>query len=156
MTIHTTTPLKGTTMRAPKIIISEAEITHIDALAEGAMQRNPALADRLLEEISRARIVKAAKMPSDVITIGSVVTYRDEATGQTKIVTLVYPENADIMRQQVSVMTPIGVALLGLSKGAEFYWDTRGDQRRTLTVIEVSQEAALNADEGKTNFIDLW
>lgn len=156
MTPHTTTSLKGTTMRAPKIIISEAEITHIEALAEGAMQRNLALADRLLEEISRARIVKANKMPPDVITIGSVVTYRDEATSQTKTVTLVYPENADIMRQQISVMTPIGVALLGLSKGAEFYWDTRGDQRRLLTVIEVSQPTAPNTDDSTTNFIDLW
>ena len=142
MTLHTTKIEKDTRMRTPKIVISDAEITHIEALAEGAMQRNPALADRLLEEIGRARIVKANKMPADVISIGSTVTYRDEATLQIKTVTLVYPENADIMRQQVSVMTPIGVALLGLSEGAAFYWDTRDDQRRLLTVINVSQPAA--------------
>lgn len=125
--------------RAPKIVISETEIAHIEALAAGAMQRNPVLADRLLDEIERARVVKSEKMPVDVVTIGSTVTYRDETTGQEKAVTLVYPEDADISRQQISIMTPIGVALLGLSEGAAFYWDTRSDQRRTLTVISVEQ-----------------
>ena len=97
---------------------------------------NPALADRLLDEIGRARIVAAAKMPANAIGIGSSVTYRDDANGQERTVTLVYPEEADIARQRVSVMTPIGVALLGLSEGASFYWDTRDNQRRMLTVIK--------------------
>lgn len=133
---HTT---KTRRPRAPKIVISATEIAHIEALADGAMQRNPALADRLLDEIERARVVESEKMPVDVVTIGSTVTYRDETTGQEKAVTLVYPEDADISRQQISIMTPIGVALLGLSEGAAFYWDTRGDQRRTLTVVSVEQ-----------------
>ena len=105
------------------------------------MLRNPALADRLLEELGRARIVKPNKMPGDVVSIGSTVTYRDEATNQNKTVTLVYPEHADILRQRISVMTPIGVALLGLSEGAAFYWDTRDNQRRLLTIITVSQRS---------------
>lgn len=103
------------------------------------MQRNPALADRLMDEIGRARIVPAAKMPTNVVSIGSTVVYRDETTGQEKSVTLVYPEDADISRQKVSIMTPIGVALLGLATGAVFYWDTRDDKRRLLTVISVEQ-----------------
>ena len=127
---------------APKIIIDAVELAHIERLAEGAMLRNPNLADRLMEEISRARIVDHAKMPTNVVTIGSTVTYRDETTGQEKSVTLVYPEHADILRQRISVVTPIGVAILGLSEGAEFFWDTRADQRRTLTVIAVSQPLA--------------
>lgn len=126
-------------IRAPKIVINEGELAHIEALAEGAMLRNPALADRLLEELGRARIVKSNKMPGDVVSIGSTVTYLDEATGLSKTVTLVYPEHADIMHQRVSVMTPIGVALLGLSEGAAFYWDTRDNQRRLLTILTVAQ-----------------
>lgn len=130
--------------RHPKIVISADDLAHIEALAEGAMQRNPALADRLLDEIGRARIAPSGKMPKSVVAIGSRVTYRDEGTGQVKSVTLVYPEEADIMRQRVSVMTPIGVALLGLAEGAAFYWDTRDNQRRMLTVIRVEQ----NSDSG--------
>ncbi|MBK0328002.1 nucleoside diphosphate kinase regulator [Rhodobacteraceae bacterium F11138] len=132
--------------RNPKIVINADELEHIEALADGAMQRNPALADRLLGEIGRARVVVPAKMPADVVSIGSRVTYRDETTGQDKTVTLVYPEDADISQQQVSIMTPIGVALLGLSTGAEFYWDTRDNQRRILTVIGVEQCDTANSD----------
>ncbi|HEY9038063.1 MAG TPA: nucleoside diphosphate kinase regulator [Roseovarius sp.] len=142
MTAQTTDTVKKPRLRAPKLVINEDELAHIEALAEGAYQRNPTLADRLLDELGRARIVKAAKMPADVVSIGSSVVYRDETTGQEKTVTLVYPENADISRDRVSIMTPIGVSLLGLSEGAAFYWDTRDDQRRMLTVISVRQPGA--------------
>lgn len=139
MTIQTAETLNTPNSRRPNIVINADDLAHIEALADGAMQRNPALADRLLDEISRARIVPPAEMPADVAAIGSTVTYRDETTGLEKTMTLVYPENADISLNRISIMTPIGVALLGLSEGAAFYWDTRDDQRRLLTVIRVEQ-----------------
>jgi regulator of nucleoside diphosphate kinase len=140
MSASSPTPKKQA-KRNPKVVINANDLAHLEGLADGMMRRNPALADRLFEEIGRARIVAAAKMPKDVVTMGSTVTYRDETTGQEKSVTLVYPENADISQLRVSVMTPIGVALLGLATGASFYWDTRDDQRRMLTVIRVEQPA---------------
>lgn len=123
--------------RAPKIVINADELAHIEALAEGALEHNPALADRLLDEIGRARIVKPARMPKNIVSIGSTVTYRDESTGAERTVTLTYPEDADIARQRISLVTPIGVALLGLAEGAVFHWDTRANQRRMLTVLRV-------------------
>ncbi len=148
MMIEMTKAPKPRSPKAPKIVINADELAHIEALAEGAMQRNPALADRLFEEIGRARIVTPAKMPSDVVSVGSTVTYRDESTGLEKSVTLVYPEDADIARQRVSVMTPIGVALLGLAEGAAFYWDTRDNQRRMLSVIKVEQTQPSDTEQG--------
>ncbi|WP_226780606.1 nucleoside diphosphate kinase regulator [Oceaniglobus trochenteri] len=139
MNQQTTESVKKRTTRRPKIVINADELAHIEGLAEGAWNSNPALAERLQDEIARARIVKPAKMPANVITIGSLVTYRDETTKQEKTVTLVYPEKADISCQRISVMTPIGVALLGLPEGAEFHWDTRDNQRRMLTVVRVEQ-----------------
>ncbi len=141
-----TQPAKPRRKRAPKIVINADDLAHIEGLAEGAMQRNPVLADRLLDEISRARVVAPAKMPKDVVTIGSTVTYRDETTGLEKSVTLVFPEDADIAKQRISLMTPIGVALLGLTEGASFYWDTRDNQRRTLCVIRVEQASDSDDD----------
>lgn len=146
MSTHMTEAPKPARGRAPKIVLKAEDLARIEALAEGAMQRNPALADRLFDEISRARIVATDKMPTDVVSIGSTVTYRDETTAQEKSVTLVYPEDADIARQRVSVMTPIGVALLGLAEGAGFYWDTRDNQRRMLTVVRVEQPAQAGTD----------
>lgn len=123
--------------RAPKIVINADDLARIEALAEGAMDRNPELADHLLDEIGRARIVKPARMPSNVVAIGSTVTYRDETTGAERTVTLSYPEDADISLHRISLVTPIGVALLGLAEGAVFSWNTRADQRKRLTVIRV-------------------
>lgn len=142
---HATETVKRRRTRAPSIVINADNLAHIEALAEGAARRNPDLADRLQNEIERARVVAAAKMPSNVVSIGSTVTYRDETTGQEQVVTLVYPQDADISRGRASVMTPIGVALLGLAEGATYYWDTRDNQRRTLTVVKV--ESAPSAEK---------
>lgn len=127
--------------RRPKIVISEASLHRLEALAERSFERDPALAGRLLDEIARARIVEAQKMPANVVAIGNVVTYRDGTTGQERTVTLVFPGDADIARQKISILTPIGVALLGLKEGASFYWDTRDGERRILTAVRVSSEA---------------
>ncbi|WP_415183270.1 nucleoside diphosphate kinase regulator [Phaeovulum sp.] len=135
------------TSRRPKIVLCQDTLDRLESMAEGAFQRNPAMADRLLEELGRAQIVAPGKMPANVVAIGNDVTYRDEATGIEKTVRLVFPEDADIAAQRISVMTPMGVALLGLTEGAAFYWDTRDDQRRTLTVMRVSP-ARTDGDEG--------
>lgn len=138
MITEMTQPAPKRRLQTPKIVINDDDLAHIEALAEGAFQRNPTLADRLLDEISRARVVKPAQMPPNVVAIGSTVTYRDETTGAERTVTLTYPEDADISRQRVSLVTPIGVALLGLAEGSSFHWDTRANQRRMLTVIRVT------------------
>lgn len=136
------TRTRRTATRHPRVMVSQAALDRLEGLAEGAMQRNPALADRLLDELGRARVVAPSKMPANVVAIGNAVTYRDETSAQERTVTLVYPEDADIARQRISVMTPLGVALLGLAEGAAFHWDTRADQRRMLTVIRVEPAAA--------------
>ncbi len=131
--------VQKTSKRNPKVIINADDLAHLEGLADGMLRRHPALADRLFDEIGRARVVAPAKMPKNVVSMGSTVTYRDETTQQEKTITLVYPEEADINQLRVSVMTPIGVALLGLAEEASFYWDTRENQRRILTILKVTQ-----------------
>lgn len=126
----------------PQIIIAQETLDHLEALVEGAASRMPALAERLLEELSRARILPAAKIPPDVVGIGSRVTWRDETTGREQTATLVWPEQADIDTGRASVLTPIGVALLGLKAGVRFHWETRAGEHRELTVLSVSHPAA--------------
>ncbi|ARC87383.1 nucleoside diphosphate kinase regulator [Rhodovulum sp. MB263] len=133
------TPSRGTGRR-PRVVISADSLDRLEALAQGAIQRNPELADRLLGELGRARIVPVAKLPPDVVAIGRAVTYRDESTGQEKTVTPVFPEAADISSGRVSVLTPIGIALIGLAEGASLPWDTRDGKRRVLTVLRVAPE----------------
>jgi regulator of nucleoside diphosphate kinase len=99
----------------------------------------------LLEELSRARIVPAARVPADVAGIGSNIVWRDETTGREHSAVLVWPEEADIAAGRVSVLTPVGVALLGLKAGTRFHWETRSGESRELAVLSVSQPAAAAA-----------
>ncbi|QYX58206.1 nucleoside diphosphate kinase regulator [Roseovarius sp. SCSIO 43702] len=121
----------------PAVIVDAAELDHLESLAANAMQRQPAVADKLLDELGRAEIVETDRMPRDVVTIGSRVTFRNESTRAEQTITLVYPEDADISRGCVSIVTPIGAALLGLAEGAQFAWDARDSTRHQLTVLKV-------------------
>ena len=124
-------------VQRPQITIAQETVDHLEALVEGAAARMPELADRLLDELSRARILPAARIPAAVAGIGSRVTWRDETTGQEQTATLVWPEEADIDAGRASVLTPIGVALIGLKAGSRFQWETRGGESRNLTVLAV-------------------
>lgn len=126
-------------MRNPKVVINADDFAHLEGLANSMTRREPELAERLLIEIRRARVVATAKVRESVVIMGSTVTYRDETTGQQKTVVLIYPEEEDVARLRVSVVTPIGIALLGLSVGARFHWDRHDEQDRMLTVLEVIQ-----------------
>ncbi|MDX5357885.1 MAG: nucleoside diphosphate kinase regulator [Rhodobacterales bacterium] len=125
----------------PKVTIARDQLETLERLAEGALSRNPDLADRLLGELSRARIVAPGALPADVAGLGDRVAFRDEATGKDQDVTLVLPENADIAAGRISVLTPIGVALIGLQAGARFDWQTRAGEARELTILGVQRGA---------------
>lgn len=129
--------------RQPKIILDQATVHRIESLGQRLYQSNPTLADRLFGELGRARLVSRDKLPSNVVSLGRRVTYRDEATGEEKVVVLTSPEDADISQQRISVLTPIGVALLGLSEGAKFGWNDRTGATRSLTVLRVEAAEAV-------------
>lgn len=124
--------------RQPKLALAAETLSRLEGLAEGALRRTPELAERLLGEIGRAKVVSTAKLRPDVVAIGRSVTYRDDLSGLEKTVRLVFPEDADITQGLVSVMTPIGVALIGLATGASMRWETTDGQTRQLTVVKVS------------------
>lgn len=125
----------------PRVTIARDQMDTLERLAEGALSRSPDLADRLLAELSRAKVVSATALPADVAALGDLITYRDETTGKDQQITLVLPEEADIAAGRVSVLTPIGVALIGLQAGARFGWETRLGEARELTVLEVRRSA---------------
>lgn len=123
--------------RPPAVVIADNDLPRLESLATGALARMPALADRLLAELARARIVAGDRMPPDVVRIGARVTWRDDSTGRETTARLVLPQEADIDSGRVSVATPIGVALIGLRAGARFSWQTRAGEERNLTVVAV-------------------
>src|SRR5687767_6828984 len=78
---------------------------------------NAETAARLEEEMARARVVSAEGVDPSVVTMNSRVKYADSETGKLHEVELVFPGQADISKKKVSVLAPVGVALLGLSRG---------------------------------------
>ena len=121
----------------PKLIIDDRAYPRLLALAERARERVPELAERLLEEIERADVRALAEMPADVVTLGSEVTFRrDDRTEEVQIVT---PEEADIDRRRISVLTPVGAALLGLRVGQRIAWDMPAKRSAVLEVVAVRQ-----------------
>jgi len=124
------------TLTKPDIIITEADHARLSQLAEGLLARLPEVADELLAEVERATIVAPDALPRNVIAMGSTVEYADDE-GQTRRVTLVYPDQADIARERISVLTPIGAALIGLGEGQSITWKTRDGRTRELRVLRV-------------------
>lgn len=137
MTDTTISPRPVSRARRPQVVIDAAQLAQLEDLAQGAASRSPDLADTLLTELARAKIVAEGKLPADVVALHRPVTWRDEVSGRVQSATLVMPQEADIDAGRVSVMTPIGVALIGLKVGAQLNWITRGGEERLLSVIAV-------------------
>ncbi|MHA6298359.1 nucleoside diphosphate kinase regulator [Devosia sp. CAU 1758] len=124
----------------PPLTLGKADHAKLTALAEAGLDRNPELAEVLLSELERAKIVADDKLPEGVVRMGGRVTYQTNA-GQEQTVTLVYPAEADIAQGRASVMTPIGAALIGLKAGQSITWHDRADKRHKLTVVRVEAPA---------------
>lgn len=136
-----TTPFTNAKARLPKIHLDKSLVGRLEALASSMMRRSPEVGERLRDEIARAKLVAADKLRADVVTLGSEVTYRDLSSDRVQTVFVVYPEEADIDQHRISVLTPVGVALLGLSPGAAISCITRDDETRLLEVVSVRPPA---------------
>jgi regulator of nucleoside diphosphate kinase len=118
----------------PPVQMIDAEAETLTDLALSVERRMPAVSALLLREAERARLHSAAKMPGDVVTIGSQVEFLDDSSDGRRTVTLVYPAEADIAAGRISILTPVGAALIGLRAGQSILWPDR-----RLTVLDVRQ-----------------
>jgi regulator of nucleoside diphosphate kinase len=125
----------------PPILIAESEAEALGNLALAWERKHPRSAALLLEELDRATTVPPASLPDDVVTMRSQVEFVDRASGERHSVQLVYPSEADMAQQRVSVLTPIGAALIGLRRGSAIDWPNRQGERRRLKIVEVRQPA---------------
>lgn len=121
------------------IVVTERDYQRLQGLANAARLRQPDVAEELVGELDRAGIVADTEIAPDVVRMGSTVEYRTEA-GATRTVTLVFPGEADIAEGKVSILTPIGTALLGLSPGQSIDWLARDGRSHRLTILSVRQQ----------------
>ena len=84
----------------------------------------------LVDELNRAIVVPPSEVPADVITMNSRVRLVDLDSDRTFEYTVVYPNDANPSEGKVSVVAPIGAAMLGYRQGDEFEWDMPNGRRR--------------------------
>ena len=129
--------MSNTELRAhPAIFIPAVDYDRLFAMAEGTAKREPDVANFLLHELDRAS-TKAPGPEEDIVRMQSHVRFRDESTGRIREVQLVYPARADSAAGRISILTPVGTALIGLSKGQSMKWNDRSGKRKCLTVLDV-------------------
>ena len=122
----------------PNIVVSTADYERLTDLATASLERLPEVAEELLNEMERAKIVKDGSVPDDVVRMGSTVTFRSH-DGRERTETLVYPVDEDSDAHKISVMTPVGAALIGLAVGQSISWTARDGRKHELTVVKVKQ-----------------
>jgi regulator of nucleoside diphosphate kinase len=121
----------------PPITLTTTDSDQLSRLVDAAVETFPRTADFLGREINRAQIIDRSEALPGLVMMESEVEFRDDVTGQVRTIKLVYPKDADMSIGRISVLTPVGAALIGLSAGQSIEWQTPTGGRRSLTVLSV-------------------
>jgi regulator of nucleoside diphosphate kinase len=134
-------------MSLQAIVVTDRDFSRLSALvgarAPGSARDHAHIA-RLEEELARSVPIAAAEVPRDVVTMHSEVRVRDLAAGAARTFTLVFPHEADLASGRLSVLAPLGTAVLGYRAGDEIEWTMPGGVRR-LRIEGVSQRRSCTA-----------
>lgn len=125
--------------REPPLLIGKQSEALLRGIARAAMTHAPEVAERLLGEVDRADVVSESEVPDNIVRVGSFVTYQVQLTGAINTIRLVRPHDADLHKSRVSVVSDVGVALIGLKPGQQIEWEFGGRQH-VLEVLRVASE----------------
>ncbi len=117
-------------MSTREIFITEHDMTRLRGLIETYGGNDTPYLDRLEEELDKAKIVDPKSIPGDVVTMNSVVRIKDLDTGEENTFALVFPGKAKSMEKGVSILAPIGTAIIGYREGDIIEWDVPGGLKR--------------------------
>lgn len=136
----TSAPVASTTR--PPLHLLESEADALSDLALRVARTQPEVSALLLEEIDRAELHGPADLPPRTVTMNAVVEFVDEASGVRRTVQLVYPGDADIGAGKISVLTPVGAGLIGMSEGAAIVWPDRDGHDHVLRIVSIDRDGA--------------
>jgi len=135
-------------MSGKPIFITQFDLERLRKLLQEAQYseyRKSDYLDKLQMELDRASVMSPQDIPGDVITMNSTVSLVDIDTSEEEIYTLVFPENADRKQGKVSVLAPIGTAMLGYEVGDIFEWDVPAGKRK-LRVMKILYQPEASGD----------
>ena len=133
-------------MRDRPIFVTESDATRIRGLlaVRGSVERDQDHLQELKAELERALVLESGRMPCDVVTMQARVQVLDLTSGERRELVLTFPWQADISAQRISVLAPLGTALLGYREGDEVEWVMPGGLRR-LRIERVRQASGTGA-----------
>jgi regulator of nucleoside diphosphate kinase len=133
-------------MELRDIYITTSDLTRLRELLQVGIsfaERDRHSLESLQEELDRAHVVESTAVPHDVVTMNSRVRLKDLETNEEKVYTLVFPSEANLEQQKISILAPIGTAILGYRVGDTVEWRVPGGIRKLrLEEILYQPEAA--------------
>lgn len=123
--------------KKPRITVSSLDLERLEALLESPRSDAFAGKNALQAELARAEIVDPGKVPPNVVTMNSTVRFEMDSPRQEFQMTLVYPKDADNSGSTISVLAPVGSALLGLSIGDEIEWPRPGGSATKVRIVDI-------------------
>ncbi|HEX7081548.1 MAG TPA: nucleoside diphosphate kinase regulator [Gammaproteobacteria bacterium] len=120
-----------------KVVLTSRDFDRLEKLLGSLPANASPTKAALLAELERAEIVEPEKVPPDVVTMNSTVRFQILESGEEFLLTLVYPKDVQGQSDRISVLAPVGSALLGLSVGDELTWPRPGGGVATVKVVEV-------------------
>jgi regulator of nucleoside diphosphate kinase len=130
----------------PKIILSTQDAERLERLLESLDESAFPGKAALEAELARADVVDAKDIPPRVVTMRSTVKFRIESSSEERCLTLVYPKEVDDSGQTISILAPVGSALLGLSEGDEIDWPKPGGGTIRVRIEEVTYQPERSGD----------
>jgi regulator of nucleoside diphosphate kinase len=125
--------------KRPKIILTSQDLDRLDALLESLSEDAFPGKTELRAELDRADVVESREVPPDVVTMNSKVRFALES-GEEFCLTLVYPKDIDGSAERISILAPVGSALLGLSAGEHIEWPRPGGGKLGVRIKEIAYQ----------------
>ena len=126
-------------MSKSAITVSRIDLDRIETLLDRLPPAEAAKLGSLRAELDRAEVVEPTAMPANIVTMNSTVAFEAEGNGERMTLTLVYP-NAAGKSGTVSILAPVGSALLGLAQGQMIDWPMPDGRKRRLKVLEITYQ----------------
>jgi regulator of nucleoside diphosphate kinase len=133
------------TSTRPNITISSLDAERLERLI-ASLPATAVPAQALEEELARAKVVAPEDMPPDVVTMNSTVKFHVDASREEFTLTLVYPKDVDGRNDRISVLAPVGSALIGLSRGDEIEWPKPGGGVLRVRIIDITYQPERSGD----------
>ena len=124
----------------PNVIISSLDAARLEKLIESLPSKSFPSKDDLAAEIYRAEAVEPKDVPATVVTMNSTVRFEVDSSKEEFCLTLVYPKDMDASGEKISILAPVGSALLGLSQGDEIEWPKPGGGMLRVRIKEVTYQ----------------